>query len=57
MPKTSVVLDEQQQAELEMILVDEDKAAALAFLKEVVWGQVQAARRKALRGHLEAGQR
>ena len=56
MPKVSVVLDEQQQAELQMILVDRDEAEALRFLKEVVWTQVQAVRRKGLRGHLEAGQ-
>jgi hypothetical protein len=55
-PKVSVVLDEQEQQELQMILTDGDGAAALHFLKDVVWSQVQAVRRKALRGHLEAGQ-
>ena len=39
-----------------MILTDGDGAAALLFLKEVLWTQVQAVRRKGLRGHLEAGQ-
>ncbi|MBN1954404.1 MAG: hypothetical protein JW900_05060 [Anaerolineae bacterium] len=57
MPKISVTLDEQQQAELQMLLADENGAAALRFLKEVIWSQVKAVRRKALRGHLEAGQR
>jgi len=56
MSKVSVVLDEQRQAELQMLLADEDGAAALRFLKEVIWAQVKAVRRKALRGHLEAGQ-
>ena len=56
MSKISVVLDEQAQGELQMILADRDKEAALLFLKEVVWAQVQAVRRKGLRGHLEAGQ-
>ncbi len=56
MPKVSVVLDEQEQQELQMILTDADDEAALRFLKEVVWAQVQAARRKGLRSHLEAGQ-
>ena len=56
MPKVSVVLDEQEQAELQVILVDRDEAAALRFLKEVVWVQVQTIRRKGLRGHLETGQ-
>lgn len=56
MPKVSVVLDEQEQAKLQVILVDRDEAAALRFLKEVVWAQVQAVRRKGLRGHLETGQ-
>jgi hypothetical protein len=55
-PKVSVVLDEQEQAELQMIVVDRDKTEALRFLKEVVWPQVQDVRRKGLRGHLEAGQ-
>lgn len=55
MPKTSVVLDERQQADLQIILVDRDEASALRFLKEVVWAQVQAVRRKGLRSHLEAG--
>jgi len=54
--KVSVVLDEEEQAELQMIVIDRDEAAALRFLKEVVWSQVQAVRRKGLRGHLEAGQ-
>jgi hypothetical protein len=54
-PKVSIVLDEQEQAELQVILVDRDAEDALRFLKEVVWPQVQAVRRKGLRGHLEAG--
>ena len=56
MSKVSVVLDEQQQQDLQMILVDQDEKAALRFLKEVVWSQVQAVGRKGLRSHLEAGQ-
>ncbi len=56
-PKVSVVLDERQQQELQMILTDKDGAAALRFLKEVIWAQVQAVHRKGLRSHLEAGQR
>lgn len=55
MQKVSVVLDEQQQNELKMILADMDAEAALLFLKEVVWAQVQAVHRKELRGHLERG--
>jgi len=55
MPQVSVVLDEQQQNELRMLLIDGDGAAALRFLREVIWAQVQAVRRKELRGHLEAG--
>jgi hypothetical protein len=53
MPKASVVLEEPEQQDLQMILIDGDAAAALRFLKEVVWAQVQAMRRKALRSHLE----
>lgn len=55
MAKVSVVLDDEQQSELQMIILDRDKAEALRFLKEVVWAQVQEVRRKGLRGHLEAG--
>jgi len=55
MQKVSVVLDEQQQTELKMILADKDEEAALLFLKEVIWEQIQASSRKALRGHLEKG--
>lgn len=57
MSKMSVALDEQELAELEMILIDKDKAAALRFLKEVVWAQVQTVRRKRLRSHLDTSQR
>jgi len=56
MAKVAVVLDEQEQVELKVILSDSDAAEALRFLKEVVWAQVQASRRKELRGHLEQGQ-
>ncbi len=55
MSKVSVVLNERQQAELKMLLADEDGAEALCFLKEVVWTQVRAVRRKELRSHLESG--
>ena len=55
MLKVSVVLDEQQQVELQMILTDEDKEAALRYLKEVIWSQVQAIHQKELRSHLEQG--
>ena len=56
MPSASIVLTDEEQAELQMILTDRDAQAALHFVKEVVWAQVQAARRKGLRSHLEAGQ-
>ena len=56
MSKVSVVLDEPEQQELQMILTDRDDVAALRFLKEVVWTQVQAAHRMGMRSHLEAGQ-
>jgi hypothetical protein len=55
MQKVNVVLDEQQQIELKMILVDQDEKAALLFLKEVIWEQIQASSRKALRAHIEKG--
>jgi len=53
--KVSVVLDEQEQTELQVLVADGDEAAALRFLREVVWAQVQAVRRKELRSHLEKG--
>ena len=55
MVKVSVVLDEQQQVEIKMILTDEDAEAALIFLKDVVWTQVQAVHRKELHSHLDQG--
>ncbi len=55
MSKVAITLDEQQQAEIRMILADGDAEEALRFLKEVIWDQVQAVRRKALRGHMEQG--
>jgi hypothetical protein len=55
MAKVSVTLDDQQQAELKMILIDKDTAAALSFLKEIIWDQIQAALRKGLQSHLEKG--
>ena len=55
MDKVSVTLDEKEQTELQMILADKDGEEALRFLKDVVWAQVQAVRRKALRSHLEKG--
>ncbi len=55
MAKINVVLNDERQAELKMILVDEDEQAALIFLKEVVWEQIQAALRLGLRSHLEKG--
>jgi hypothetical protein len=55
MAKVSMTLDDQQQAELKMILIDKDAEAALRFLKEIIWDQVQTAYRKGLRSHLEKG--
>lgn len=55
MAKVSVTLDDQQQAELKMILIDKDAEAALVFLKEIIWDQIQAALRLGLRSHLEKG--
>ena len=55
MASVSVLLDEQEQQELQMILSDGDSEAALRFLKEIVWNQVQAVRRRGLRSHLDAG--
>ena len=55
MAKVSVTLDEQQQAELQVILADKDGAAALRFLKDVIWAQAQAVHRKGLRSHLDKG--
>ncbi len=55
--RVAVTLDEQHQLLLQMILTDNDEKEAFRFLKEVVWAQIQAIRRKELRSHLEKGQR
>ena len=52
MPSVAAVLDE-QQVEMDRIVTDGDEADALRFLKEVIWAQIQAARKKALRSHLD----
>ncbi len=57
MPKVSVALDETELNDLEQIVIDKDEAAALRFVREVIWARVQAARRLGLRGHHEAGRR
>ena len=54
-PRVSVVLDEKEQTELQVLLADRDEAAALRFLKDVIWARVQAVRRRELRSHLEKG--
>lgn len=55
MSTISVILNEQEQIELQMLVTDKDGVEALRFLKDVVWSQVQATQRKALRSHLETG--
>jgi hypothetical protein len=55
MAKVNVALDDQQQAELKMILIDEDGEAALGFLKEVILKEIEAALLMGLRSHLEKG--
>jgi hypothetical protein len=57
MPKVAITLDEQQQAEVQMIVADGDAQEALRFLKEVVWGQIQSLRRKGLRGPMQEASR
>lgn len=54
MSKVSIVLDEKQQTELQMIMVDHDEKEALRFLREVVWAQVQAIRRHGMCGPVDA---
>ncbi len=56
MTKVSVVLDEKQQTELQMIMVDRDEKEAMRFLKEVIWAQVQAVRRHGVCGRPDQGQ-
>lgn len=46
--KEVVSLAERELAELEQIILDRDEAAALAFLREVIWQRITAARRKGL---------
>ena len=55
MSKIAVVLDEREVAELKVLLADGDGKEALRFLKEVIWAQVEASRRKGMQSHLEKG--
>lgn len=57
MEKVAIVLDGKTLLDLQTILLDGDGQAALGFLKKVIWEQVEAARRKELRNHLDRGQR
>jgi hypothetical protein len=51
--REAVAFDADELLELEMILVDEDPQAALAFLKRAVWQKIQRARRGRLKCHLD----
>ena len=57
MSKVAITLDEQQQAEVQMIVADGDAQEALRFLEEVIWGQMRALGRKAMRGPMEEASR
>jgi len=51
--REAVGFDPEELLELEMILVDEDAVAALAFLKRAVWNKIQRARQGRLKCHLD----
>ena len=51
--REAVGFDPEELLELEMILVDEDAEAALAFLKRAVWIKIQRARQGRLKSHLD----
>ncbi len=55
--KEAVALDEEELAELEMIIIDGDEKAALEFLRRAVWNKVRSARRKRLDPRQGAGLR
>ena len=46
--KEVVALDEEELAELERIVQDKDKAAALDFLRRTIWQRVRSARLRRL---------
>jgi hypothetical protein len=56
MAKAAIVLTDEEQAQIQVAISDRDAEEALRILREVIWAQIQAARRKGLRGHLEQGQ-
>jgi hypothetical protein len=53
--KEVIALDDSELLELEMILVDEDGAEALRFLKKLVYAKIKHTRRNRLKSHLDGG--
>lgn len=53
--KEVIAFDDSELLELEMILVDEDGAEALRFLRKSVYAKIEHARRNRLKSHLDGG--
>jgi len=53
--KTAVGFEEEELIELERIVIDQDEADALRFLKKAVYDKIAKAQRNRLKCHLDTG--
>jgi hypothetical protein len=53
--KTAICLEEEELIELERIIIDQDEAEALRFLKKRVYDKIASAQRNRLKCHLDTG--
>ncbi|MDD5094945.1 MAG: hypothetical protein PHV74_11290 [Dehalococcoidia bacterium] len=53
--KSTLAFDEEELIELEQIMIDEDEAEALKFLKKSVYDKIARSQQGRLKSHLDAG--
>ena len=53
--KTAIAFDEKELIRLEGIIIDEDAAEALKFLKRAVYNKIAKGQQDRLRSHLDSG--
>ena len=51
--KTAIAFDEQELMKLERIIIDQDEAEALRFLRRAVYNKIAKAQKNILRCHLD----
>ena len=53
--KTAIAFDEQELLKLEEIIIDQDEAEALRFLKRAVYNKIARSQQDRLKSHLDSG--